>query len=290
MKRTVPGLILVAALLAGAGFLHFDVRSRMEEDYFPFRTFFLPDSDYMKFASLGYRSFYADLFYIWQILYYDYYPRDVRYEYLEQTFEVVTDLDPGHQEPYLLNMLFAFMGGKWDLLYAMADKGIDRNPDNHIIAYDAGIYALTAEKNHERAIHYFRIAQERAPDKPIYRLILAKAHSMGGNLRISMEYWRELYAAYEDDDSAEGNYYRGAALRNLWNTKIEIDREEIGEALEIHRLRFGRYPPNLEVLAAEGLLPAVPLDPAGIPYAYDPVAGEVSSGSPFDYKEAMGQW
>jgi len=290
--RTICGwLFLISIMLAAVFGLHVDLRSHIEEELYPYRSFFLPDSEYMKVASLGYRNFWADMLFLWQIQYYDYYRKENRYDYLERTFHVITDLDPKHQEPYVMGALFAFLGERWDLVYMMADKGLENIPDNHFIAYDAGMYALVSEKNYPRAVHYFRIAEERNPDDTFLKIIMGKALRIQGSLEQSMAYWQELYERVKDKNDQQSNLYRGSALRNMWLTRIKIDQRDVGIAVAEWRKRHeGTSPPSLDALVWEGLLPGAPLDPAGEPYLYDPDEGTIRSESPFDFKSAVGSW
>jgi len=289
MKRLAAALLLVLSL-GSAVTLHRQLWARSVDEQYPFRTYILPSSDQMKVVSLGYRHFWADLVYIWSLLYYDYYNRDVRYAYFERSFEIITDLDPQNREAYVMSALFAFMGQRWDLLYRFLDKGIAAMPQDSILPYEAGTYALFSEKNLERASHYFAIAAERDPGRPLFKKFLAQALASKGETEAARVYWRALYESVKDTATPEGNYYRGTALRNLWDLKVQEDLRTLDKATEAYRERYGRYPGALGILVHEGLLPSLPLDPGGKPYAYDPRSGLVGSRSKFDFKAAYGGW
>ncbi|MEJ2367298.1 MAG: hypothetical protein P8Z49_02845 [Acidobacteriota bacterium] len=171
--KTILGLLVIAGLFAVVVPVHRDMRALTKTYPGDYQAYFIPSSGYMKVMSLGYRNFWADLLYLWTLQYYDYYNMKVRYTYLHHTFEVITDLDPKFREAYIMGALFAFINKDWKLLYQMEDKGIEKNPKDYIIPYDAGCYALFSEKNYTRAIHYFRIALRRNPDQPFLKDLLA---------------------------------------------------------------------------------------------------------------------
>jgi len=289
VKRAAATLLLVLSL-ASAFTLHRQLWARSLDEQYPFRTYVLPTSSEMKVMSLGYRHFWADLVYIWSLLYYDYYDRDVRYAYFERSFEVITDLDPRNREAYVMSALFAFMGQRWDLVYRFLDKGMAAMPEDAILPYEAGTYALFSEKNLERATHYFTLAAQRDPSKTIIKKFLAQALASKGETEAARVYWRELYETYKDSTTAEGSYYRGTALRNLWDLKVKEDILTLDRAVNAYEQRYGRYPATLGLLLREGTLAALPLDPAGKPYAYDWKSGMVDCHSKFDYKTAYGGW
>ena len=244
----------------------------------------------MKMMSLGYRNLCADLLFLWSIQRYDWYNRSVRWDYLEHTFDVITDLDPKYQDAYIVGALFAFMGLKWDVIYGIEDKGIRLNPENYIIPYDAGCTALFSEKNYDRAVKYLRMALDRNPQHPFLQTLLAMAYRFAGDPDSSLAFWRGIYQRYKDQSSPEANYYRGSAGRHIWDILIDRDRQRVRIAVEAYRGRRGEAPPSLRSLVLEGLLPEIPLDPAGKRYDYDSATGEITCTSPFDVKAAMGQW
>lgn len=289
MKRLAAVLLLVLCLASSVA-LHRQLWARSDDEQYPFRTYLLPSSAEMKVASLGYRHFWADLVYIWSILYYDFYNREVRYTYFERTFDIVTDLDPRNREAYVMSALFAFIGNRYDLVYRFLDKGIEAMPEDAILPYEAGTYALFSEKNMERASRYFALAAKRDPGRPLFKNLLAQAVASKGEPGAARAYWRELYESFKDSTTQEGAYYRGTALRHMWDLKVQADLQTLERAVWAYEERRGSAPGDLALLVRDGLLPALPLDPAGESYALDPKSGMVYCRSAFDYKAAYGGW
>lgn len=289
MRRAAAAL-LVLALLASAYGLHSSLWAMRQDETYPFRSYFLPSSDHMRVLSLGYRSFWADLVYIWSLLYYDYYRPEERWPYLIRSFGVITDLDPRNREAYIMNALFASLGARFDLVYAFLDKGIAALPEDTILPFEAGTYALFSEKDMGRAAHYFAIASERDPGRTLFKKLLAQALASKGETEAARVYWREIYETYRESTAPEGNYYRGTALRNLWDLKVKEDVLTLDRAVNAYEARRGSYPRDLGALRREGILEALPLDPTGKPYTYDPQSGMVDCASKFDFKAAYGGW
>lgn len=290
MLRTALSLALIAAFALGIFALHADLREIQLTYPDEYRSYFIPSSAQMKLMSLGYRSLWADLLFIWSIQYYDWYSRAVRWGYVEHTFDVITDLDPRYQDAYIVGALFAFMGLQWDILYGLEDKGIRLNPENYIIPYDAGCTALFSEKNYERALKYLRVAYDRNPQHPFLKTLLARAYRFAGDPDSALAFWKEIYATYHDNTTPNANYYRGAAGRHIWDILIDRDRQKVLAASDAYRQRRGQDPPSLRSLVLEGLLTDVPLDPTGNRYDFDPATGEIACTSPFDVKAILGQW
>ena len=292
MKLLKPLLsVAILATLAWTVVISHGSMNAMSKNYpDEFRSYFLPSADHMKVLSMGHRNFWADTLYIWSILYFDYYNRTVRYKYLDRTFSVITDLDPKFQEAYILGALFAFLGGRYDLVYGIENKGIELNPRDFIIPYDAGCYALFSEKNYERAAVYFNIAQERNPSRTWLKDLLANTLRLGGDLESSLGYWKEIFERYKKEEGAEAQYYLGASVRHIWELHIMIDQRDIATALGAYRAKHGVNPRSLSALRNEGFLDMVPKDPTGEDYYYDPSDGKLACRSKLDLKTAIGQW
>jgi len=283
-------VLIIAALFANIIYFHIEIIDLTKNYPDEYRSYYIPSSLQVKVFSLGYHNAVSDLLYLWFLQFYDWYNKSVRYSYMEHTFDVMTDLDPKHQEAYIMAALFAFIPLKWDLVYKFLDKGIEKNPDNYVLPYEAGCYAFVSEKNYERAAKYLAIAYNRNPNKSIIKNLYAKALSRKGDLESALEYFEEIYAKYKDDTSYEGNYYRGAATIHIWETKNAIAERDVKEAVSKYKEKYGKNPQSLKVLYNEGFLKKIPKDPLGEDYKYDPQSGEITCVSKFDPKAIMGRW
>lgn len=287
---TLLSLVIITTLFANIIYFHIEIRELTKNYPDEYRSYYIPSSLQVKVFSLGYHNAFADLLYLWFLHFFDWYNKSVRYSYMEHTFDVMTDLDPKHQESYTMAALFAFIPLKWDLVYKFLDKGIEKNPDNYVLPYDAGCYAFFSEKNYERAVKYLQIAYSRNPNRSIIKNLYAKALSHKGDLESALEYFEEIYAKYKDSTTNEGNYYRAVATRYIWATKNAIAERDVKEAVSKYREKYGKNPKNLQVLYNQGFLKKIPKDPLGEDYKYDPQSGEITCLSKFDPKAIMGKW
>lgn len=283
-------ILIILALFSNIIFFHIEIRDLTKNYPDEYRSYYIPSSLQVKVFSLGYHNAVSDLLFLWFLQFYDWYNKSVRYSYMEHTFDVMTDLDPKHQEAYVVAALFAFLPLKYDLVYKFLDKGIEKNPENYVLPYEAGCYAFFSEKNYERAAKYFEIAYKRNPDRSLIKNLYAKALSHKGDLEVALEYFEEIYNKYKNDDSNEGNYYRSASMRHIWMTKNAIAERDVKEAVSKYKEKYGKNPQSLKVLLNEGFLKKIPKDPIGEDYKYDPQSGEITCVSKFDPKAIMGRW
>jgi len=284
------GIVLVIALFCSAFLLHVDMRKLTAGYPDEYRSYYIPSSAQVRAFSLGYHTAAADILFIWFLQFYDWYNKSVRYSYMEHTFDVMTDLDPKFQEAYVVPALLAFLPLRYDLVYKYLDKGIEKNPDNFVLPYDAGCYAFFSEKNYDRAAKYFKTAYERNPEKGLIRNLYGNALAHKGDLEAALDFFRELYRKYENVNTSEGYYYRGAAATHIWETMNRIADRDVGKAIEAYKSRFGRNPASLNILVREGFIGKIPKDPAGNDYGYDPAEGVIICKSEFDPRKVIGRW
>jgi tetratricopeptide (TPR) repeat protein len=233
----------------------------------------LPNGKHLKIASLGQAPLLADLIYIWAIQYYSEYEREDRFRYVRHIFgDVIAELDPLYIDAYWMGALILIVEAKdleagLDLL----DQGIEANPENWILPYLAGWECYHADQ-FERAEAYFASAAA-LPEVPIYvkrsRIGMAAAK---GDLRRAYAMWLDIL----QDPGADARTIH-IAERQLRHLKVKIDVQEIQAWVARFRLENERWPAALTELIQPGYTDALPFDPFGRPYAYDPFSGIVAA-------------
>jgi tetratricopeptide (TPR) repeat protein len=153
----------------------------------------------------------------------------------------------------------------------LLDLGIAQNPDDWILPYMAGWECFHAGE-FARASEYFAAASEIPGAPYLISRNRAGAIARSGNIREAYRLWRELY---EDPNSDETT--RVAAEKQVRELHIQIDLQEIHQAVDRYRERHGRFPPSIGDLVAGGLLSGEPRDPDGNPYGYNPNTGKANS-------------
>jgi tetratricopeptide (TPR) repeat protein len=238
---------------------------------------YLPNGRYLKFASIGYAPLLADFIYLWSIQYYGMYDPRVRYDLVEHIYvNVVGELDPRYRDAYTLASLILIAEGKSpERAIRALEAGMERSPDDWLLPFEAGFIAFDSLRDYDRAARFFEASASRPGAHPMARRFHAEMFNKLGDKRASYEKWRNIHETAEDD------FVRDIAFSHSHDLRIEIDLDDLRAAVWEYRERRGRWPAALQALVEEGLLTAVPIDPDGKPYLYDPASGEVKSQSTY---------
>ena len=272
MRRVLVLLLLVlavsGAVSARARLVAIDVSGQGSKD-----LLYMPNGKYLKAISLGHAPLVADFVYLWAIQYYSDYDRGDRYRYVEHVFgDVIGELDPGYTDPYWLGALILTTEAQdLEAGLRLLDRGFEKNPSAWILPYLAG-WECDRVGQFDRAAAYFDRAA-RAPGAPpdLFRL-KAGMTARTGNLREAIARWQDVLDDPRNDAGA-----RAIATRQIRTLTVRADVKDLEAAIAVFRGRHGYPPRSLAQLVHEGLLRALPQDPDGTAYVYDPSAGTVSS-------------
>ncbi|HZN55513.1 MAG TPA: hypothetical protein VFB67_09345 [Candidatus Polarisedimenticolaceae bacterium] len=271
--RTLTAAGLLAAAVLGAGVARARIVHIEDERRGRKELLFLPNGKYLKAISLGHAPLVADGLYLWAIQYYSDYDQADRYRFVEHVFgDVIAELDPRYTDPYWLGAIILTTEAKdLEAGLRLLDEGFAKNPQEWILPYLAG-WECDRVGQYARAAAYFDQAG-RAPGAPpaLFRL-KAGMTALGGDLHEAIARWRDVLDDPRNDDAA-----RAIATRQIRRLTVRADLRDLEGAIEAYRERNGHPPRRLEDLVRAGLLPSVPLDPDGHPYAYDSARGRVSS-------------
>ena len=248
------------------------------------QVLYLPSGKYLRVTALGFDEVMADLIYIWSIQFYSNYDAAERYKYLDHIYRnVISDLDPRYIDPYLVGAMIMSVEARDDeMALRLLDKGVSANPDEWILAFDAGFICYDRLRDYPRAAKYFEMAL-RAPGVPsAVRRMHAEMYNKMGDKRSSLEYWTEV------NREADNDYVRNVSSMHVHDLAIEVDLETLRGAVSAWRTRFGALPPDLQTLARAGVIASVPVDPEGAAYLYDRSTGEVDSQSRFKLRRRSG--
>lgn len=235
---------------------------------------YLPSGKYLQIASLGFDELLADVLYLWSIQYYSNYDIADRYDYIEHIYkDVITELDPKYLDPYLIgSMIMTTEAQKPDMALRLLDKGIEKNPDQWILPFEAGFLCYQTLKDYPRAARYFDIALTVPDAPPIVQRFKAEMTRRAGDIRASLQEWAAIHEGTTDE------HVRTIAWNHVHDLRVQVDLEDLKAAIAASRERHGRPPSSLADLQAEGFVSQVPRDPEGNPYRYDPRSGVVSYG------------
>lgn len=234
---------------------------------------YLPSGKYLRALAPGYPEVLADVIYLWSIQFYADFEGAERAKYLEHIYAgVITELDPHYQDPYLIGALIMSQeAGDVEMALRLLDKGIQANPGDWLLAFEAGFYCYDSLHDYGRATRYFERAMKVPGAHPLVKRLHAEMYNKMGDKRTSLAYWLDIYRSAGDE------YVRTVSFRHVHDLKIAVDLETLEKAIETYRSRDGRLPPDLESLVASGILRSLPLDPEGASYQYNRNTGQVRS-------------
>lgn len=262
--------VIVMGLLIA---LQFALRPWQEADKKLERLMYLPDGEYMKIASLGYRQLLADLLWIQAIqVMGEKKVSDSNGRWLYRALDIVTTLDPQFVRAYeagglALTTLVVLPEESNRLL----KKGMQHNPTEWKLPFLIGINYYYELYDDAKAADYISQAS-RLPNAPSSLATLAanlyvSAHSPQQAVNLLATMYQEA-----TDESAK----KLLEIR-LKIVMIERDLYVLEQAIGGYRKMKGSNPSGLDDLVSAGLLSALPVEPAGGRYAYDAKTGAVSS-------------
>jgi tetratricopeptide (TPR) repeat protein len=255
----------------------------------------------VKSLSLGYQSLVADLYWIRAVQYYgrreEAARRQVRYKNLAALLDITTTLDPEMMDVYRAGSSFLaepepIGAGQPEEALKLLDKGIAFYPDEWRLCFDKGFVYFWAFKDFNQAGQVWLEASRMKSAPPWMEGLAAMALSRGGAVETARALWERQYqnsASREVKENAKNHLFSMQVDEMLWTIEFLA-----GKYAEKH----GRYPARLDELVRAGYLKAVPVDPSGVPFDYDPHSGKagLSAGTkvrylkvPYDYREAFRQ-
>ncbi len=234
---------------------------------------YVPAGEHLKIAVLGYRQLVADVLWLQTIQAMG--TRKISREtgeWIAHALDVITTLDPRFVRAYsvgglALTSLVPFYEESNRLLL----KGIENNPEEWYLPFLLGFNYYYNDHEDAKAARYIARAS-RFPHAPTYLASLAaklyvSAHTPQDALAL-------LVQVYEH--STDENV-RQVLERRIKEVLVERDLQMLEEAIKRFGSAHKRTPARLEDLVSAHLLSALPKEPFGGRYLYDPGTGTVRS-------------
>jgi tetratricopeptide (TPR) repeat protein len=195
--------------------------------------------------------------------------------------EIVTTLDPRYISAYRFGAVFVHDYVDPSLSYPLLERGIEHNPTNTFLYQDLGFLLWSDGRCQEAAEVYERAS--KIPSAPKWFAILGPTVvAECGDRDFARQMLVERYESTEDVRVREDILRKLAGLQAL----DEIDLLE--DVVAFYKQQTGRLPESLAEMLRVTAIPQGPgrpslrvdsqrrpLDPTGVPYAYDPQTGEV---------------
>jgi hypothetical protein len=225
----------------------------------------------LKAMSLEYAPLMADLYWTRVVQYYgDKRARhDPNFELLWPLLDVTTTLDPNLLVAYRFGSTFLSEpsprgAGRPELGIELLERGIKANPDYWRFYEDLGFIYYFELKDYAKASAAFAEGSKN-PDAQIWmKIMAARIAAEGESLQTSIFLWNEVYQTAKDPQ------VKANALTHLQLLAAEQDCKQLDALADEYQKRTGRRPSHVPELVQAGLLPRVPVDPAGFPYVFGP--------------------
>ena len=237
------------------------------------RFMYLPQGEYLRVAVLGYEQVVADLLWIQAIQAMG--ERKVTGEaghWIYRALDVITTLDPKFVHVYesggiALVTLVVLVEESNRIL----EKGIQYNPGVWTLPYLLGFNYYFELHDDAKAADYIARAS-RLPGAPEYLAPLAaRLYVSAREPQVAIDFLARMYEQTSDENVKQ------ILERRLKEVVVERDLQLLEEAISRYRERYRRPPARLEDLVGPGLLRALPREPFGGRYLYDPQTQTVRS-------------
>jgi hypothetical protein len=229
----------------------------------------------VKTMAPGFENLLADLYWLRTVQYFGgqrVYAKDKKFELLEPLIEITTTLDPRLEIAYRYGAIFLSEpvpvgAGRPSEGVAFLERGMKNLPRSWRLRQDLGFYTHIFLHDSVRAAQILHEAMQ-VPGAPYWLETLgASLLEKGGDRPSARRMWQQMY------DQAEPGAIKANAYENL-RVLAALDRvDELQEGVAESQRRSGRRPRSLAEVVADR---KPPVDPAGVPFVYDPETGVVS--------------
>lgn len=237
------------------------------------RLLYLPDAEYLKIASLGYRELLADLLWIQSIqIMGEKKVSESSGRWLYRALDIITTLDSKFVRAYeagglALTTLVVLPLESNQLMM----KGMQHNPTEWKLPFLIGINYYYELYDDAKAAEYISQASRLRGAPSSLATLAANLYVSGHSPQHAVDLLAALYEKTTDESA-----------KKLLETRLKIVLTErdlylLEQAIDRYRKQNGQYPPRLEAIVGAGLLPALPVEPSGGRYLYDAKTGAVSS-------------
>lgn len=187
--KVLVGLVLAAGLVVTT------IRARpYTQRPYLHDNLYLPSGTLIKQASMGYEQLAADLTWFSAVQYYGgYRKQDHDLAYFKGLIDIVTDLDPHFEFPYIFGAVVLSQDMKnFDSAVDLLRKGMHNNPTSWVLPFELGFIYYVDARNSDMAARYFDLASRMPGGGDRARRFAAFVYSKAGHRENSIKMWEEL--------------------------------------------------------------------------------------------------
>ena len=262
-------LTAAPALLAAIAFVQIRVDEETRSIAKQKEEVLLTSGPLLKKLSLGYDSLLADIYWTRVVQYYGgkLAVMDPNFELLPALLDLTTTLDPKLLIAYRYGSIFLSehppVGyGRPDLAADFVRRGIAANPGEWRLDFDLGFIYFWQERDYAKASAAF-LEGSKIPGAPEWMATMAaRMADKSKELENARALWSEIYRTTPNPK------VRTMALNRLTTLRVLMEEGWLNDEYQEYLKRFGRPPKTTADLKAAGIIPGLPVDPAGIGYIF----------------------
>jgi len=240
----------------------------------------------MKLVTLEYGTLAADIYWTRAVQYYGskHLGQDTNLESLWPLLDVATTLDANLLPAYRFGALFLGEpeprgAGRPDLAVQLLERGLKANPDYWRLNQDLGNVYYLELKDYAKAGQAYLEGSKKPGAAPWMKIMAARFLEKGESRDTAAILWTELFNSSSDAAIKEN------ARVNLQLLRADEDIEHLNALAQEFAAKVGRSPKSMGEIVQSGLIPGVPGDPAGYPYAIGADGKAAISGKSPLFKE-----
>ncbi len=272
-------LLIAAALALLAGVIALlqahDARYLSSEESVRELMYF-PTAEAVRLLAAGNELAAADYLWMRMIQYYAYHMRrDQKYDYLYPITDRLTDLDPRFVYPYTFGALLLVHDARDSVnSLKLLDKAKRLNPEKWEFPYMKGFILYIFLQRWEEAAAEFTAASELPGAWISAKRYAAYIYRRMGEREVSKAMWTDIY------EGSDNPLERDVARLYLDRIEMEETIDNLQQAAQSYKLKFGTWPGSLRDLSKAGLAAKIPAeDPFKGRYYWSADSNKVKSTS-----------
>lgn len=276
--------VLFLALVAAVPVLLRQVDENLGEFRAQEEVLYLTSGQQVRRLFPGFEGLMSDVYWIRSIQYFGgrrVFAAGKRFDLLEPLINITTELDPKFEIAYrygavFLSEPFPMGSGRPEAGVALLERGVRQLPRAWYLQQHLGFFIYFFLKDPARAAKALLEARKQ-PGSPIWLENMAATFlGEAGEREIARQIWVQML------DTLDEGIFKNNALNNIQRLDALDAVDDLNRVVQTFTSRTGRHPRSLEELRTADLLRAALVDPAGVPFQYDPGVGvvEISQDSP----------
>ncbi len=261
--------VIVLALAGAVGTLHAIDHLRRGAAFR--EVLYIRSPKALKSIGLGYTGLLADLYWTRAVQYFGYqhHEHSKDFHLLSPLLEIATQLDPKLLPAYQFGSNFLAPrppngAGEPEKAIALAEYGIQNNPDNWKLYYGLGFIYYTELKDYAKAAEAFERGAKVPDAHPFLRILAARMAQHAGEFDTARMLWTTTYQTSKDPDIQRN------AVDHLKALRADEDVTNLEQLVAAYHKQTGHLPSSVTDLIRAGLIGGVPVDPTGHAYKLMP--------------------